>query len=188
LQGVETNTTMGTGLIHSDNLGKRSSSLLVNADITAGTIANASLANSSITIQGSAVSLGGTTLAVGSSPQFNGQQVTNVLVSSISSPTNGVSSANTVDFSGNTEVTTNIAGAVSLTSLSNFNTTNYNHKIYYIINRTGSDQTITVGTWETDSARTTATTYTATNNTTLALMVSCQINFFTNVTSYKTFR
>lgn len=152
-----------------------------------GLLQNTELVNSSITVQGSAVALGGSTLAAGASVTFNLWPSTNLPIAGLVSPTNGVSSASAVDFSV-PEATTNIAGAVSFTSLSNFNTTNYNHAIRYIINRSGSDQTITVGSWETDSARQTATTYIATNNTTLALMFSAQINVFTNVTAYKTFR
>lgn len=50
----------GTGLLHSGSSGAVTSSLLVNADITAGTITNASLANSTI----SGVALGGTLAAL----------------------------------------------------------------------------------------------------------------------------
>lgn len=126
-------------------------------------------------------------IAAGISPILNLQSSTNLLLSGISSPTNGVSTASSIDFSV-PEALTNVAGAVSQTSMVNFNPTNINHAIRYYVNRTGSDQTITVGTWETDSARQTATTYINTNNTTLALMFTLYAGQFTNVTSYKTFR
>jgi len=152
-----------------------------------GLLQNTEMQNSSITVQNASVSLGGSTLAQGSKPVFDLQSSTNLLLASVSSPTNGVSTASSIDFTV-PEAVTNIAGAVSQTSLANFNQTNINHAIRYYVNRTGSDQTITVGTWETDSGRTSATTYTCTNNTTLALMFSAYIGQFTNVTSYKTFR
>lgn len=126
-------------------------------------------------------------IAAGISPILNLQASTNLLTASISSPTNGVSTASSIDFSI-PEAVTNIAGAVSQTSVVNFNQTNINHAIRYYVNRTGSDQTITVGTWETDSGRQTATTYINTNNTTLALMFTLYAGQFTNVASYKTFR
>lgn len=50
----------GTGLLHSGSSGSITSSLLVNADITTGTIANASLANPAITLNGTSTALGGT--------------------------------------------------------------------------------------------------------------------------------
>ena len=152
-----------------------------------GLLQNTEMQNSSITVQNASVSLGGSTLAQGSKPVFDLQSSTNLLLASVSSPTNGVSTASSIDFTV-PEAVTNIAGAVSQTSLANFNQTNINHAIRYYVNRTGSDQTITVGSWETDSGRTSATTYTCTNNTTLALMFSAYIGQFTNVTSYKTFR
>jgi len=152
-----------------------------------GLLQNTEMQNSAITVQNASVSLGGSTLAQGSKPVFDLQSSTNLLLASVSSPTNGVSTASSIDFTV-PEAVTNIAGAVSQTSLANFNQTNINHAIRYYVNRTGSDQTITVGSWETDSGRTSATTYTCTNNTTLALMFSAYIGQFTNVTSYKTFR
>jgi hypothetical protein len=118
---------------------------------------------------------------------LNGNTLTNLLLSAIVSPTNGVSTASSIDFSLS-EALTNVAGAVSQTSFINANPTNINHAIRYYVNRTGSDQTITVGAWETDSARQTPTTYINTNNTTLALMYSVYFGQFTNVTAYKTFR
>jgi hypothetical protein len=47
------------------------------AHLGAATVANSALANSSITLQGAAVSLGGTTLAAGSSPSFSAINFTN---------------------------------------------------------------------------------------------------------------
>ncbi len=126
-------------------------------------------------------------IAAGISPILNLQVATNLLLASVSSPTNGVSTASSIDFTL-PEAVTNIAGAVSQTSVLNFNQTNINHAIRWYVNRTGSDQTITVGTWETDSGRTSATTYTCTNNTTLGLMYTLYAGQFTNVASMKTFR
>lgn len=98
-------------------------------------------------------------------------------------PTNGVHTASSVDFHFS-EMTTNVSGAVSFTSLLNFSTTNYNTAVRHIVNTSGSDRTITVATgWRTDGGRTTATTYTATNNTVLSLLFECQIGQFTNVSS-----
>jgi hypothetical protein len=191
---VNSNTTINSAVITDD---KHAYTNAVNAHgvftnsatgpPSFGLLQNTELKNSSITVQGAAVSLGGTTLAVGSQPVFDLQSSTNLLLASVSSPTNGVFTASSIDFTV-PEAVTNIAGAVSQTSVANFNQTNINHAIRWYVNRTGSDQTITVGTWETDSGRTSATTYTCTNNTTLGLMFTLYAGQFTNVASMKTFR
>lgn len=64
-----TNQSLTTpGVMTNDDKGKL---------LSTPTLPNALLANSSITIQGSAVSLGGTTLAVASTPNFNAINITN---------------------------------------------------------------------------------------------------------------
>ncbi len=104
---------------------------------------------------------------------------TNLNEASIVCPTNGVSSASAVDFSV-PEAITNTSGAVGFTSLSNWNPTNINRAIRYVL-ASGADRTVTVGTWRTDSLRTTATTYTATNNNCLALLFTMIVGVTTNV-------
>ena len=111
----------------------------------------------------------------------NGQAFTNILLSSFVSPTNGVSSATAIDFSV-PEATTNITANLAFTSIINWNPTNYNYAIRHIINNSGGNLTLTTGTgWRTDpNLRTSATSYTITNNTVVDLLVGAQINFFTN--------
>ncbi len=107
----------------------------------------------------------------------------NVVVNgSFAFPTNGVTSASSVDFNV-PEATTNISGAVSFTALLNFNSATYNWAIRHIVNNSGSDRTITVGAWATDGGRTSATTYTSTNATCLDLLFEMQLGQFTNVAS-----
>lgn len=138
MQGVETNTTMGTGLVHSDNNGKRTSSLLVNADITAGTIANASLANSSITIQGSAVSLGGTTLAAGSTPFFDLSSSTNLIYRYT---TNAITA---LALTFGKAYTTNLSANITITAVNSQDVAAYETCIISVTNSSGTDWKVTL--------------------------------------------
>lgn len=60
LKGVETNTTMGVGLIHSDSLGGRTSSSVANGDLANSSLTVAGTANQISVAGGGPVSLGGT--------------------------------------------------------------------------------------------------------------------------------
>lgn len=64
-------------------------SLDASGAATCASVANADLANSSITIQGSAVSLGGSTLATNSSPQFGSLLLGGTAFGSLGTPTDG---------------------------------------------------------------------------------------------------
>jgi hypothetical protein len=71
-----------TGIAHLSSSGVLTSSLIVNADITVGTIANASLVNSSITINGSSISLGGTSTITTAGSTLTGTSLNSTIVSS----------------------------------------------------------------------------------------------------------
>lgn len=109
---------------------------------------------------------------------------TNLFLEGITSPTNAHFGA-TIDFSTR-EATTNISADVTFTGMSNWNATNYNKAIRYLVNFSGADRTITIPTgWGNDIARLTPTTYTASNNMVLGLFISCQLNQFTNCNSLR---
>lgn len=143
----------GTGYLHDNGSGTFVYQLVPLSDLTAG----------------------------GTYPSANGQNITNILLTDIVDPTNGVSSASAVDFNV-PDATTNVSGAFGFTSLLNFNSTNYNYAIRHVPNTSGSSQTMTVASsWKTDGLRTSSTTYTITNNTVWTFFFECQIGQFTNV-------
>ena len=64
-------------------------SLDASGAATCASVANADLSNSSITIQGAAVALGGTTLATSSTPTFGGLLIGATLFTNLGTPANG---------------------------------------------------------------------------------------------------
>lgn len=110
---------------------------------------------------------------------------TNLFLTGITSPTNAYGSGATIDFAV-PESTTNISNPVTFTGMANWNATNYNRAIVWIVNFSGSDRTITIPAgWGNDIARLTSTTYTASNGMVLGLFFSCQLNQFTNCNSLR---
>ena len=195
LASVTNGSFHAIGVVTNDAGGKEYTSpglpntLLFNSSVTVAGTANR------VTVSGSPVSLGGTLtlngpqdIGVGNSPTFNAYNMTNNLFANMVAPTNGVTSAATVDFSIPIATTNVTSGGVSFTAFASINWTNYNQAIRWVVNRSGSDVTVTTGAWETDSGRTTATTYTCTNNTSLGLLFSLQLGQFTNVASIHTFK
>lgn len=110
--------------------------LMVAADIPSGIVANASLANSSITLQGSAVALGGSALAAGSSPFFNLVNSSN-LTYQYTTNTSGSTTLNWGQATG-----TNIAANVTI-ALATPGASFYESAVYWVTNALGSDKTIT---------------------------------------------
>ena len=145
------------------------------------TLPNSLLANSSITVQGSAVALGGSTLAVGSSPTFNLVNSTNLLITSLVSFTNALVGGNNVDFNVRS-ATTNMTGSITWTGFINNNPTNYNWVIRHCVNTSGGNLTVGGGTgWRLDIGA--GNSYTVTNNTCRDFWIEQQTGQFTNMFS-----
>lgn len=110
----------------------------------------------------------------------NGQSLTNVPLAGLVSPTN-YSSSTVIDFSV-PEATTNLAGNLTFTGISNFSSTNYNTKIIHML-ANGADRTITPAAgW-----RKGRSVFVVTNGTMADFYISCQINFFTNISQVDLF-
>lgn len=91
-------------------------------------------------------------------------------------PTNTMGGA-AIDF-GNEEATTNLAGALVLSSVANITAGVYNRKLIHVINNTGSDQTVTLTAgWGVGIAD----TFVSTNATRMNLWAEVQPGVFTNV-------
>ena len=99
--------------------------------------------------------------------------LTNVLGNTVFIPTNAVA-ASTIDFSLR-EATTNAAGAVGLTTLSNLNSTNYNWTIIHVL-ANGADRTITPPT----NFRKNFGTAVVTNGTVSDFLAEVQVGVFSN--------
>lgn len=111
---------------------------------------------------------------------INGWAWTNLQAKSIVSTTNATPNGVNVDFSI-LESTTNAAGNIAFTTISNWNPTNYNRAIVHVM-ANGSDRTITFGTgWKTQGS------CVATNGTQKDLLFECQIGWFTNVSWKSTY-
>jgi hypothetical protein len=101
-------------------------------------VANASLANSSITIQGSAVALGGTTLAAGSTPIFDLSSSSNLVYKY----TTNALTAITATFGK--AYTTNLSADIVFTTINAQDVAAYETCIITLTNSSGSDWKITL--------------------------------------------
>lgn len=106
----------------------------------------------------------------------NGSGITNIQLSSITSPTNLYGNAVTADFAGGSrEASTNLAGNLTFTGVANFNTTNYNSLLLHCT--ASADRTITPAAgWGKTRA-----TFVVTNGTRADLIITMQLGVFTNL-------
>lgn len=109
-------------------------------------------------------------------PNTGSVVATNLQVVSIVTPTNNLGGT-VIDFSSD-EVTTNLAGNLTLSTLANIKLGMYNFKLIHVLNSSGSDRTVTLTTgWGVGLGD----TFVCTNNTRMNLWAECQPGVYTNV-------